>query len=410
MTRQKTVVLGVLLASALLVACADSQEPVSPLTRPVAARHEVVGQPAPTPLNTVTMPGVGSLTLWPYTGNNFSSAPVDPINLAFPGRTPMQVRAALMSLDGNRSTLAAALGLPALPAEFQPLASCTWKDAAGGGNQTAYSQAGGWAGSAIQLTCGVFQIRFHVRLFSAGDWTLGGAHFEVQISGLPNHESLSWDRAQQFVAYDLTRSGLLDSQLPVAPLPTGSQTPTYRTIMQPIYEGLPDVLKGFIGSVVDAGGVHIPNNGLALAFNLATVPAIVPMTADQDFTLQMGQVTPKPFCATSPYDYVYVTGPMHVTEHVEVTPSGNYSNSQRMEVELTVFQFDLGTMSVTGAPFQGIITDVNSGQITGGVQLVTDSTVQTMFPAAPGRGTQTSYLRVGPGNSSTYSANTVCAQ
>lgn len=410
MTRQKTVVLGVLLASALLVACADSQEPVSPLAKAAAARHDVAGQPAPSPLNTVFVPGGASLTLWPYTGSDFSSTPVDPINLAFPGRTPMEVRAALMSLDGNRSTLAAALGLPALPAEFQPLASCTWKDAAGGGNQTAYSQAGGWAGSAIQLTCGIFQIRFHVRLFSAGSWTLGGAHFEVQIPGLPNHESLSWDRAQQFVAYDLNRSGLLDSQFPMVPLPTGSQTPTYRTINPAVYGGLPALLKGFIGAVVDNSGVHIPNDGYALAFNLATVPPIVPMTADQDFTLQMDQVSPKIFCATSPYDYVYVTGPMHVTQHVEVTPSGNYFNSQRMEVQLTVFQFDLATMSVTGAPFQGIITDVNNGQITGAVQVVTDSLFESMFPSAPGRGTTTTWLRVGPGNSSTFRTDTVCAQ
>lgn len=403
MSGQKKVALGVLLAGALLAACADSQEPVSPRMTVVAPRHDVAGAPAPTPLNPVYLPTGDSLKLWPYTGDNFTSATVDPINLAFPGRTPMEVRAALMALDGNRSTLPAALGLPGpLPPEFQVLQNCTWKDAAGGGNQTAYSREGGWAGSAIQLTCGVFQIRFHVRLFSAGSWTLGGAHFEVQIPGLPNHASLSWDRAQQFVAYDMNRTGRLDTQFPLVPLPTGSQTPTYRTIEKPIYDGLPAALQWFIGAVV-SDSVRIPNDGFALAFNLASVPAIVPMVADQDFTLQMGQVAPKPFCATSPYDYVYVTGPMHVTEHVEVTPSGNYFNTQRMEVQLTVFQFDLGTMSVTGAPFQGTIVDVNNGSITGSAQLVTDSLSQSMYPAAPGRGTSTTLLRVGAGNSSSYS-------
>ena len=116
----------------------------------------------------------------------------------------------------------------------------------------------------------------------------------------------------------------------------------------------------------------------------------------------------KALTAPGPTDWVYVTGSMHVTGHVVVTPSGNYWNTQKMTVNLNVMQFDLSTGQPTGAPFQGIITDDNYGRATGNSELVTDSQLQSMFPAAPFRGTLTSSLKVGPGNSSTFSADTVC--
>jgi len=402
MTRHKTVALA-LLAGVLLAACADSRDVVAPLAKPAAGQAAVqVGhaQPAPALVSTVAF-GSRTLALWPYTGDNFSGTPVDPINLLFPGRTPMQVRALLLKLDGDRSGMP---GLPpGLPPQFQALLGCTWRDAAGGGNQTAYSDEGGWVGSVVQLTCGEFGLRFHLRLFSAGAWTMGGAHFDLQIPGLPEHETVSWLLPRNLVAYDVARSGRLDPAAPIAYVTTGSAAPTYRSIRSLVWDNLPPVFQAILG-----GSPELANDGQAVVLNLASTPPIEAMTADQDFTLPMGSPFPKPFCAAGPTDWVYVTGSMHVTGHVVVTPSGNYWNTQKMTVNLNVMQFDLSTGQPTGAPFQGIITDDNYGRATGNSELVTDSQLQSMFPAAPFRGTLTSSLKVGPGNSSTFSADTVC--
>ena len=405
MTRHNAVALGVLLVSGMLTACTDSQELAAPLAKaagPQAAIQAAHSQPAPAPLTTVTFGG-RHLTLWPYTADAIPAIPVDPINLLFPGRTPIQVRAALLTLDGNRA--------PAFP-NAAPF-NCVWKDAAAGGDQEAYSNEGGWAGSAIQLTCGDFTIRYHLRLFSAGDWTMGGAHFEVQIPGVPNHQPLSWDRAQELVIFDLMRSGFLDASVPMAPLPTGSETPYYRTIDPRIYYPLAQAepaLAAYIqANPVDQNLVQIPNDGYAMALNLASVPPIKAMTASQEFTLQMGQIVPKPFCSTGPADYVQISGPMHVTERVVVTPGGSYSNTSFMEVKLDVVQFDPIAGQPVGTPYKGLITDLVNGSIAGPVQFVAENTTQTMYPSAPGRGTQSVTLRVGPGDSSGYSKVESCS-
>jgi hypothetical protein len=101
----------------------------------------------------------GSLSIWPYTGTDFTGTPQDPINLVFTGRSdPRAIRSALMVLDGNRT----AFGMPPV----SPF-NCTWSDAIGD-LQTGYNATTEWVGSAIQLACGDYgPIRFHVRLFEA---------------------------------------------------------------------------------------------------------------------------------------------------------------------------------------------------------------------------------------------------
>jgi hypothetical protein len=75
-----------------------------------------------------------------------------------------------------------------------------------GANQTSYTEADGWSGSAIQLECGAYEaLRFHLRLFRAGAWTLANAHFETIIPGNQEHQVPSWEQAQQFVTGDIIR-------------------------------------------------------------------------------------------------------------------------------------------------------------------------------------------------------------
>ncbi|MGH7534104.1 MAG: hypothetical protein ACREMG_00820, partial [Gemmatimonadales bacterium] len=151
----------------LITACEDGPSIGGP---PSAEASQAVSTLPPADLVSISSGG-GSLTLWPYTGADFSGAPQDPINLVFTGKSdPRAIRAALFSLPGNRS----AFGFP----DVFPF-NCTWSDAIGD-LQTGYNQTVGWTGSAIQLQCASFSpIRFHVRLFDAGPVTLGNAHFEV---------------------------------------------------------------------------------------------------------------------------------------------------------------------------------------------------------------------------------------
>ena len=143
-----------------------------------------VRQDGTTPPSGLVTAGFGgeSLRLWPFTGNSFDGAGVDPVNLVFVGKAnPEQIRDALLALDGNRT----ALGFPDAPPFNMP-----WKDASGD-VQTGYAEPAGWVGNEIQLTVGDYgPVRFHLRLFrtanpfgDGGWWTVGAAHFEALVPG-----------------------------------------------------------------------------------------------------------------------------------------------------------------------------------------------------------------------------------
>jgi hypothetical protein len=148
-----------------VVACSDS--PTVPTAE--SAHPSFAGAPAPTGLTTIAAGGT-SIELWPYLGPDLETAH-DPLSLLVAGEgDPRRIRAALLSLNGDRS---------ALPPPFTALAQfdCTWTDGIGD-EQATYVSGPGWTASAIQLECGAFgpAPRFHVRLFDAGDAVLiGGA-------------------------------------------------------------------------------------------------------------------------------------------------------------------------------------------------------------------------------------------
>src|SRR6266699_3413332 len=200
----RAAIVGVL-ATLTLGACAGHPAaPTGPsLGRPSAAR---AGAPAPSPLVTLPLPG-RTLELWPFTGFGFGQQS-DPVNLVWTGHAdPRALRAALLSLDGDRT----AFGFPAV----FPF-NCTWHDEPEVQPEVAYTAASGWVGSPIMLECGTYdQARFHLRFFDVGGVTVGGAPFEVLIPGTLDHQTISWKLAEQFVVVDFLRTGLLD---PGAPL------------------------------------------------------------------------------------------------------------------------------------------------------------------------------------------------
>ncbi|HEU5169343.1 MAG TPA: hypothetical protein VFU46_02335 [Gemmatimonadales bacterium] len=327
---------GCAIAAAILIeggltACSDQEpaptEPAAPLTASIA--------PAPGALVSV---GAAGIELWPYLAIDLETAD-DPVSVILSGEAdPRRIRAALLSLDGNRF---------ALPPPFTVFAlfDCTWTDGIGD-EQAAYVGGLGWSGSAIQLECGNFgpAPRFHVRIFDAGGAVLLGAHFEIQVPGTTDHEVLNFDLAKGLVVADLLRAGIIG-------LPTPTSTPIAalaRTIREPVYDALVNhpVLGPFMplftgGPDKDAWNaadpkppVIIPNDGHPLIapvvehFGLGT-------GTSQSFVIELDQTIPKPFCAVNE-QLAYVNGPVRFNKQVTVQPDGRVVSEIRIDGEVTV--------------------------------------------------------------------------
>lgn len=360
--------------SLLLVACGN-EHPAAPAARSDADdelfdKSMVIifqdGDQLPAEQATVTL-GDGSLRFWPYTGTSFDATPVDPINLVFAGEAdPLQIRAALLALDGDRT----AFGFPDVPPFNQ-----TWRDALGGDVQVTCAHDGrGWTGSVIQLTLGDYgPLRAHVRLFRTGIalgdgcWTLGGAHFEMQIPGTTDHQVLSWEIAEQLVVADLLRSGLLDADVPMLPTGPINAAPSFRAIPAMIYNLLPPELVAMIGGppqpVTD--DVPLPSDGQGTLLNLATAATVVPDLYTAAAVVEFDQMVPRPFCAEGPGDWLYVTGPVDFAITVEVDADLHYTVQAQYAGEIMAQPFDLssGAPVPVGDPFPARVSGLQQGHL-----------------------------------------------
>ncbi len=334
-------------AAAALTACSDAPTavPSANATQARAATAQDPNDPA-APAGLVT---VGTSTFWPYTGENFTGTPQDPINAIFTGYAdPLRIRAALRRLDGNRT----GFGMPNVP----PF-NCTWKDAIGG-EQAVYGEAVGWTGSAVQLACGDWSLRFHLRLFAQGAVTVAGTHMDLNIPGTNEHEVISWELPEQLLTVDMIRAGILAA----APTLTGqiNAAPTFREIRAPVYAGIPPVLKAIAGITA---GPQIPTNGQATLFNIGRAEPIVPDVVEQQFTIQFNQFIPKPFCG-GPTDFLFVQGPIVFTGRAQVTPSGTYHRESSATADLTAVPVNPLTGQPIGAPLHALVTDDHLAGIT----------------------------------------------
>jgi hypothetical protein len=351
-----------------------------------------------------------NLTLWPYTGNDFRGQPVDPVNLIFVGQAdPGRIRDALLGLNGDRT----AFGFPpAFPF------NATWTEAIGD-VQTNYAGEEGWLGNVVQLELGSYEsVRVHLRLFrtgepfaGAGTWTVGAAHFEVLIPGTADHQVLSWEHAEQIVAVDLIRSGLLEPSTPPTPSVPINEAPSFREIPPFIYNELPVEMKGFIGGPlgpVDTP-VGIPTDGNATILRLAgsATPVLGPRA--QQYTLLYDQVVPKPFCSDGPADWVHISGPVNLQQEVEVDAGGRYRYHSRISGQLTATPVDISQTPPTpvGEPFQAVIGDRQHGFL-GGDQALVDFETRRVAPQGGGSELQFTRLKVSTRGEKTYRSRSKC--
>ena len=304
-----------------------------------------------------------------------------------------QLRAALVLLDGDRS----AFGFP-----NQPPFNCTWKEAVGA-NQATYAEGVGWTPSAIQLECSDFDpIRFHVRLFPAGEWTIANAHFEVLIPGTNVHEILSWELAEQLVTVDIMRSWLLDGAAPLGSSWPINPAPSYRTIQPLVYNGLPPALKVLLtGSPADvAEPVPVATDGQATILNLSGEATAERTVAARDYDLQFNQVIPKPFCASGPFDWILVQGPVRFRQRVVLTHSGNFLSHFHATgaLELTPVNPLTNPPTPVGEPYRAQVNEHYKNIVTDHVTLVSNLRLQVLIPpSGPFRGSLHASLRLGAG-------------
>lgn len=393
-------------AAVMLGACDRAMPPTSPDTNSTAITAGTNPPAPPTELVDVDIPG-GTIKFWPYTGTNFTGTPQDPINLIFLGQAdPRDVRAALLSLDGDRTAFG-------FPNEF-PF-NCTWRDALGGDMQTAYTEAGGWVGSAVQLECGDYRVmRFHMRLFQAGDYTVGNAHLDLLIPNTTSHQVISWELAEQLVIVDLLRSGLLHDTVPL--FPTGSiNAAPFRGIPSVIYNGMPPELRSLIGgpeeNIPDGDSVGIQTDGSATVFNLVRQAEALPGSDTQEIVVEFDQVIPKPFCTSSPWDYLYVKGPVLLKQTTTLTPSGNLSTRFHASGILEITPVNPLTSPPTpiGETYRAIVNQHDRALITDKVTLVSSFQLQIELPpVGADRGRLMVSLNVGPGQAYNYDITADC--
>ena len=399
-----TIVAAILAVS--LTACDRDSNPIGgpSRTQELSAPSDKLASPAP-PSGLVSVPvWNGTLRFWPFTGTSFSGQPQDPINLLFVGECePGEIRAALMSLDGDRT----AYGFPdAFPFNG------TWHDAIGD-MQTAYGEPTGWAGSAVQLECGSYgPLRFHLRLFQVGEWTLANAHLDLLIPSTTEHQVIQWELAEQMLIVDFIRGGLLDPVNPMMPTPPVNPAP-FGSIPPYIYNGLPPELKALIGgppgNVTDP--IPIMSDGSAMVLNVARQAAAAPGVSTQNFVIDFDQVIPKPFCASGPYDYLYVHGPVRLRQLNVATPSGRLMTQFHALGLLSLTPVNPMTNPPTplGETYRAVVNEHHKGIVTDQVTLVSSFQMRIEIPpTGPFRGRLEVMLNVGPGGSSGYTIDVRC--
>jgi hypothetical protein len=336
---------------------------------------------APAPGGLTTVDGTG-IRLWPFLSTDLETAH-DPLSILVTGAgDPRRVRAALLSLGGDRS---------ALPPPFDALAmfDCTWSDGIGD-EQATYIAGLGWSASAIQLECGAFgpAPRFHVRLFDAGSAVLIGAHFEIQVPGTTDHEVLNFDIARALVAADLLRAGVTG-----VPTPTASPiAATAREIRTAVYDAL--VNDPQIGPLMPllTGGpdkntwnaadpkpvVGVPNDGHPFVAATLQPFGSLGTGSSQEFVIELDQVIPKPFCAVEE-QLVHVSGPVRFSKAVTIAPDGRQSSEIRIDGEVVVTP-----VLAPGEPYRANVGEMHRTWLTAEAHSVHWLNHQILLPARTG--------------------------
>jgi hypothetical protein len=384
-----------LVAMMSAAAACDDVLPTGPAPKTGSPSFSAVGSSPPAPGGLVS---IGSLEVWPWTGRDLDGSIADPLNLFFTGEADIvSLRAALMSLDGNRT----AFGFPAA-APFD----CTWKDAHGG-VQTVYTSGAGWVGNAVQLECGDYApVRFHIRLFDAGDAVAAAVHLDLLIPGTPEHQVISWELPEQLVMVDFLRSGLLAAppSFEALTLPGGVQA-----IPKVIYDGIPDPLKvaiGFPPGPTAQPAVPVPSDGVATVLHIGTRVRVSAGEVDYGLAVPFNQVIPRPFCAQCPTDFVLVQGSVDLGVRTRVSADGELETHNTLRGDLMVTPIDIATGQPSGPTFPAQISAMDNTGVEPTGTRVNALLQRKALP--PGVGFLSAHLLTGPNGTARFTTSETC--
>ena len=209
---------------------------------------------------------------------------------------------------------------------------------------------------------------------------------------------------------DFMRSGLLDPDLPMIPTGPINDSP-FRTIPAVIYNSLPPELKGLIGGPPGEVSEDIPigTDGQAIVLNLVGTVDRVAEVRQQNLVIDFDQVIPKPFCASGPYDYVNVVGPVTLTQTSEMTEWGTYQATFYASGELTVTPVDPMTGQPIGETLDARVKELHNSVFSEGVASGASLRLQSLHPfTSPGSGWFFERFRVSSNGGSAYQLITRC--
>lgn len=319
----------------------------------------MTGDQPPRGLVTVSFAG-SNLRVWPYAGKDFSGDGTHLANVFFVGEADLlQIRAALESLDGDRT----AYGFPSeLPYNDR------WHDTPSDA-RTGYAERAGWVGDVVQLELGDDSVaHFSLLLFQTrqpfggdGVWTFGAAFLEYLPSNGVEPRVIDWETAEEIVKADFLRSGLLDETTPFVPTGTIHSSPAFRQIPRAFYNQLPqDAIDAIDGPPKPVSGpVPIPSDGRGIVLNLARSVPIQPGLATYAGIMPVDQIMRQPICASGGHSFVRIVGPFNVTMLMEVTAAGGYRFNAEMRGVLTMTPVDISTEPPTpiGPPVPVAVTE-----------------------------------------------------
>ena len=100
-----------------------------------------------------------------------------------------------------------------------------------------------------------------------------------------------------------------------------------------------------------------------MILNVATATPIVAGTTNWARRFEYGQMVPRPFCASGPYDYVYVEGPVDFTKVVTVDETGRLTAKSRYSGTLTITPMDVTQNPPVplGPPFSAQVGELQTG-------------------------------------------------
>jgi hypothetical protein len=221
------------------------------------------------------------------------------------------------------------------------------------------------------------------------------------------HEVLSWELAQGLVTADIARSGRLGA----APSLTNqiNAAPYFRAVQAPVAATLSAQQIAGLGLFVNGDGTaSIPNDGRASVLTLVSAPALTEGLVESNFTIQFGQVIPKPFCAAGTTGYLFATGPITVHMRSGIV-DGNFESTTTSEGTLTLMEFNPITRQPVSAPYQGVVSETTSVKLTKGSASVDFFSSRIETPdAGSTRGSRTEVLRAREQGLDSYNVDTSC--